>query len=158
MKIVRKPNQAASEVNPSRLQPWRVLVVDDEPDIQRLTALNLRGFEFAGRPLELIEAASAAEAREKLGKYGDIALALIDVVMESDDAGLKLVEHIRNDLGNRMIRLVIRTGQPGVAPERVVKILPPVSEFSDQVLWQRVNPISYHLLVSVVVPGQFFPV
>lgn len=120
MKIVRK---LASVENPGvvpRAQPWKVLVVDDEPDVRRLTALNLRGFQFAGRPLELIEAASAAEAQEKLQAHRDIAMALVDVVMETDDAGLKLVEYIRTGLNNRMIRLVIRTGQPGIAPERFV--------------------------------------
>jgi len=60
MKIVRKLTAAAAAE--SRAMPWKVLVVDDEPDVRRLTALNLRGFEFAGRPLELIEAGSAAEA------------------------------------------------------------------------------------------------
>ena len=50
----------------------------------------------------------------------DIAVALVDVVMESYDAGLKLVEHIRHRVGNSLIRIVIRTGQPGVAPERYV--------------------------------------
>ncbi len=96
------------------------MVVDDEPDVRRLTTLNLRGFEFAGRSLELIEAVSAAEAKLKLKEYNDIALALIDVVMETDDAGLQLVEYIRKEINNRLIRLVIRTGQPGIAPERYV--------------------------------------
>jgi len=119
MKIVRKP--AVETAKPeTRATPWKVLVVDDEPDVRRLTALNLRGFEFAGRPLQLIEAGSAAEAREFFHVHTDIALALIDVVMETDDAGLRLVEYIRGELNNRMIRLVVRTGQPGVAPERYV--------------------------------------
>lgn len=117
MKIVRKLTASAPE---TRALPWKVLVVDDEPDVRRLTALNLRAFEFAGRPVELIEAGSAAEARECFRAHKDIALALIDVVMETDDAGLRLVEYIRTELDNRMIRLVIRTGQPGVAPERFV--------------------------------------
>jgi len=120
MKIVRKLAESGSAGPAPRTIPWKVLVVDDEPDVRRLTALNLRGFQFAGRPLELIEAASAAEARVKLQVHSDIAMARIDVVMESDDAGLKLVEHIRTDLDNRMMRLVIRTGQPGIAPERFV--------------------------------------
>jgi response regulator RpfG family c-di-GMP phosphodiesterase len=120
MKIVRKLVPGSASVAPSRVAPWKVLVVDDEPDVRRLTSLNLRGFEFSGRPIELIEAGSAAEAKQKLGEHRDIALALIDVVMESDDAGLKLVEYIRKEINNRMIRLVIRTGQPGVAPERFV--------------------------------------
>lgn len=129
MKIVRKSGISGGSGTESappaaqstpRPHPWKVLVVDDEADLRRLTALNLRGFQFSGRSLELIEAGSAAEAREKLAEHHDIALALIDVVMETDDAGLLLVDHIRNVLGNRMVRLVIRTGQPGVAPERFV--------------------------------------
>jgi response regulator RpfG family c-di-GMP phosphodiesterase len=124
LKILRQ-TAASNENNAkagtsSRAIPWKVLVVDDEPDVRRLTSLNLRGFEFGGRPLTLIEAASGDEARTLLQQHDDIALALIDVVMESDDAGLKLVEYIRKDLKNLMIRLVIRTGQPGVAPERFV--------------------------------------
>ena len=122
MKIVRKLSETRSAESTAkpRAKAWKVMVVDDEPDVRRLTALNLRGFEFGGRPLELIEASSAAEARDRLREYPDIALALIDVVMETDDAGLKLVEYIRKELGNLMIRLIIRTGQPGVAPERFV--------------------------------------
>jgi response regulator RpfG family c-di-GMP phosphodiesterase len=120
MKIGRETNQPQAKERPSRSPPWKVLVVDDEPDIRRLTKLNLRGFQFAGRGLELIEAGSAAEAMDKLHEHDDIAAALIDVVMETDDAGLKLVEHIRNQLNNRQIRLIIRTGQPGVAPEHFV--------------------------------------
>jgi HD-GYP domain-containing protein (c-di-GMP phosphodiesterase class II)/CheY-like chemotaxis protein len=119
MKLIRKPATASPPQVP-RAAPWKLLVVDDEPDVRQLTVLNLRGFQFAGRHLQLIEAASAAEARQRLAEHPDIAAALIDVVMETDDAGLKLVEYIRNALGNAMMRLVIRTGQPGVAPERYV--------------------------------------
>ena len=101
-------------------QGGMVLAEDDEPDVRQLTSINLRDFDFSGRGLHLIEAGSAAEARQQLAEHPDIALALIDVVMETDDAGLQLVEHIRHQLGNRMMRLVIRTGQPGLAPERYV--------------------------------------
>ena len=120
MKIVRKLNAAEPGQDGPRVQPWKVLVVDDEPDVRLLTSLNLRGFTFAGRPLELIEACTSEEAKQRLAEHPDCALALIDVVMETDDAGLRLVEYIRKDLKNLMIRLVIRTGQPGVAPERYV--------------------------------------
>ncbi|MBY0464557.1 MAG: phosphodiesterase, partial [Burkholderiales bacterium] len=111
MKIVRKLNAAEPGHEGPRVQPWKVLVVDDEPDVRLITALNLRGFSFAGRPLELIEASSSQEAKQRLAEHPDCALALIDVVMETDDAGLRLVEYIRKDLKNLMIRLVIRTGQ-----------------------------------------------
>jgi response regulator RpfG family c-di-GMP phosphodiesterase len=99
---------------------WKLLVVDDEPDVRAITRINLRGFRFYDRDLEIIEADSAHQAKEILSREKDIAAALIDVVMETDDAGLKLVQHIREEIGNDMIRLVIRTGQPGLAPERFV--------------------------------------
>lgn len=120
MKIIRKPVSPPSESQRTRQSPWKLLVVDDEPDVRRLTVLNMRGFEFAGRGLEILEAGSAEEAKSVLVANPDIALALIDVVMETDDAGLNLVEYIRNELGNRVVRLMIRTGQPGAAPERYV--------------------------------------
>ena len=124
MRIIHnKPATQAAELPEPELplrHAWKVLVVDDEPDIRAVTLLALRDFSFAGRRLEIFEAGSAAEARVRLNEHPDIALALIDVVMETDDAGLKLVEYIRTDKNNAMIRLVIRTGQPGAAPERFV--------------------------------------
>lgn len=100
--------------------PWKLLVVDDEPDVCALTRLCLNDFRFAERGLEILQAASAYEARKILADHKDIAVALIDVVMETDDAGLRLVEYIRQTLDNNLIRLIIRTGQPGIAPERFV--------------------------------------
>ncbi len=123
MKLIRsKPTTdgpITSEIAGPRYS-WKILVVDDEVDIRTLTRLNLKGFCFDGRELQILEAASAHEARQVLAEHDDIAVALIDVVMETDDAGLRLVEYIRQELNNKMIRLVIRTGQPGVAPERFV--------------------------------------
>ena len=126
MKIVKKVvDQSTASTSttisaPERPLPWKVLVVDDEPDVRRLTAINLRDFEYVGRNLQLIEAGSSADAKALLEQHPDIAVALIDVVMETDDAGLRLVQHIRQELGNPLMRLVIRTGQPGLAPERFV--------------------------------------
>ncbi|MGQ9366651.1 ATP-binding protein [Azospirillum sp. ST 5-10] len=100
--------------------PWPVLVVDDEPDVHAMTALLLGDVVFLGRPLELIAAASAGEARAVLAARRDIAVVLLDVVMEDDRAGLALVRWIREDLGNREVRIVLRTGQPGEAPPRRV--------------------------------------
>ncbi len=100
--------------------PWKILVVDDDSDVRKLAHLSLKGFEFEGKSLQFFDAKTAQEAREILEQETDIAVALIDVVMETEDAGLKLVEHIRYNLHNYFIRLIIRTGQPGVAPERTV--------------------------------------
>ncbi|CAM2148334.1 two-component system, cell cycle response regulator [Pararobbsia alpina] len=100
--------------------PWRVLVVDDDPDVFRVTQLNLKRLRFRGRTVELLVASSGKDARELLRNEHDIALALIDVVMENEVAGLDLVRSVRTDLGLRETRIILRTGQPGQAPEQDV--------------------------------------
>lgn len=111
---------AEEESQGSGLPPWIVLVVDDEPDVHAVTRLALEKALFAGRGVRLVNASSAAEGRALLAKHPDAALMLLDVVMESDVAGLDLVRHVRETLGNRDVRIVLRTGQPGVAPARTV--------------------------------------
>ncbi|MCV6638781.1 ATP-binding protein [Candidatus Albibeggiatoa sp. nov. NOAA] len=104
----------------SQLPPWKVLIVDDEHDVHTMTKLSLKEFEFAGRTLQIFQATSGAEAHDILKHEPDIAVALIDIVMETDDAGLKLINYIRNELKYTLIRLIVRTGQPGMAPEKTV--------------------------------------
>ncbi len=99
---------------------WKVLIVDDESEIHDVTRLVLAGFRFEGRPLEFLSAFSAAQARRVLDEHPDVAVMLLDVVMESDQAGLDLVREIRQVRGNRDVRIVLRTGQPGQAPEHEV--------------------------------------
>ncbi len=102
------------------LPPWKLLIVDDEEEIHAVTRLVLADFEYHGRPLKLLSAYSAQEAKNMLVADPDIAVALIDVVMEQENAGLELVNYIRSELNNAFIRIVLRTGQPGYAPEREV--------------------------------------
>jgi len=99
-------------------EKYRVLVVDDEQDIHAVTKLSLKGLKHAGRGVELLSAASGKEALELLRANPDVAVMLLDVVMESDSAGLEACKAIRNELGNRFVRILLRTGQPGAAPER----------------------------------------
>jgi len=96
---------------------WRVLVVDDDPGVHSTTEFSLRGVQILGRPLELLHAHSAKEARELLTREDDVAVVLLDVVMEREDAGLSLVKVIRDELGLSEPRIILRTGQPGYAPE-----------------------------------------
>lgn len=106
------------EATPSpSLLPWRILIVDDEPDVHAATQLALKGLFIEERPLSFVSAHSATEALALLQSDSDFAVALVDVVMESDDAGLNLVRTIRDTLHNHSIRLILRTGQPGYAPE-----------------------------------------
>ena len=102
------------------LPPWNVLVVDDDDQVHAVTRLVLRSFRFRERGLRLISVTSAREAYQVLQTEPNLALALIDVVMETKTAGLDLVHQIRQDLKNRSIRLILRTGQPGHAPEQDV--------------------------------------
>jgi len=97
--------------------PWRVLVVDDDPDVHQATRFALDGQVLLGRPLELLSAYSAAEARALAQRCKDLALILLDVVMETEAAGLALVAELRAKPEFAATRIVLRTGQPGYAPE-----------------------------------------
>ncbi|RCW75482.1 GGDEF/EAL domain-containing response regulator [Pseudorhodoferax soli] len=102
---------------PQGATPWRILVVDDDADVHESTAFGLRGMEIEGRPLQLLHAYSGAESVALLAREQDIAVILLDVVMESEQAGLATVDRIRGELGLAHVRIVLRTGQPGHAPE-----------------------------------------
>lgn len=110
----------SQDVSPVYESNWKILVVDDEPEVFQVTALALKDFSFSDRGLELIPAYSGAEAMVLLETHSDIALILLDVVMESEHAGLKLVRWIREEKKNTFVRVILRTGQPGQAPEKEV--------------------------------------
>lgn len=99
---------------------WKLLIVDDEREVHGVTQLALDGFEFHGRPLTFLHAYSGEEACQVARDTPDLAVILLDVVMEADDAGLRVVRYIRETLGNRFVRIILRTGQPGQAPEHRV--------------------------------------
>ncbi|ODB88112.1 hypothetical protein A3193_04325 [Candidatus Thiodiazotropha endoloripes] len=111
---------------------WRILIVDDEPDVHAVTELALEDLVFAGRGIEFGHAYTAREAREYLEQYPDTALILLDVVMESDQAGLELVEIIRNEFRNDLVRIILRTGQPGQAPEREVILRYDINDYREK--------------------------
>ena len=96
---------------------WRIMIIDDDADVHSATTFALGNLEMQNRPLEFLHAYSAAEARDLLKEEQDIAVILLDVVMEQEDAGLLLVRHIREVLGMAEARIILRTGQPGYAPE-----------------------------------------
>ncbi len=100
--------------------PWKVLVVDDDDFVHRLTELILREYRFQDRRLQFLHASSAAAARGILAQHADIAVIFLDVVMETERAGLELVRWVREELGNRLVRIILRTGHPGQAPEQSV--------------------------------------
>ncbi len=99
---------------------YSILIVDDEPDVHKITKLNLNNFSFNNKSLEFSHAYSAQEAEKILKGNKEIALIFLDVVMETNDAGLQLVQFIRQELNNKLTQIVLHTGQPGQAPEKEV--------------------------------------
>lgn len=99
---------------------WKLLIADDDEEVHALTRLVLSGFSFEGRGVTFLSAYSGRETAEIVREHPDTALILLDVVMERDDAGLQAVRHIREDLDNHFVRIILRTGQPGQAPEQEV--------------------------------------
>ncbi|WP_247894526.1 response regulator [Azospirillum sp. B510] len=112
--------EAESAAEGRRNPPWLVLIVDDDHEVHAITRVVLGEMIFEERPVRFLSAYTARQARILLAEHPGIAAILLDVVMETDDAGLKLVRHIREEMGNRHIRIILRTGQPGQAPEREV--------------------------------------
>lgn len=97
--------------------PWNILIVDDEQDVHDATIFALRNSVMLNKPLKFYHAFTAAEATEKLSSIKDVAVILLDVVMETEQAGLDLIKVIRKELVLTGVRIILRTGQPGYAPE-----------------------------------------
>lgn len=114
---------------------WRILIVDDEDDIHQATeftfAIN-KEYTYQGKKLEFLHAYTAQQAKELLHQYLDVAIILLDVVMETHDAGLKLVEYIRDTLQNHLVRIILRTGQPGYAPEQEVIVKYEINDYQNK--------------------------
>jgi signal transduction histidine kinase/CheY-like chemotaxis protein len=116
VQIIDEPSEEPREQGPR----WKVAVIDDEPAVHDGTRFALHDYRLNGQGLEILSAYSAAEGRELMRTNPDVAVVLLDVIMESDTAGLGLVEFIRKELKNETVRIILRTGQPGQAPERRV--------------------------------------
>ncbi|MCF2949746.1 DUF3369 domain-containing protein [Paraglaciecola aquimarina] len=111
---------------------WKVLIVDDEPEVHAVTKLALGDFVFQDRNLDFISAYNGEEAKQVFREHDDIAVVLLDVVMETDDAGLKVADFIRNEAHNHFTRIILRTGQPGQAPERDVIINYDINDYKSK--------------------------
>ena len=116
VQLIDDPREKPAEQGPR----WRIAVIDDEPAVHDGTRFALSDYRLHGQGLEILSAYSAAEGRELMRRHSDVAVVLLDVIMETDTAGLSLVEFIRKELKNETVRIILRTGQPGQAPERRV--------------------------------------
>ena len=100
--------------------PWKIIIADDEEEVHSITRLVLGDYEFKERSLNFLSAYSGEEALELIKENPDTAIILLDVVMETDDAGLEVSRRIREEHNNIFVRIILRTGQPGKAPEQKV--------------------------------------
>lgn len=100
--------------------PWKVAIVDDDESVHAVTELVFSDYRFKGRPLKIFHEYSKDNTLRLLNEHPDVAVMFVDVVMETENAGLDLVTHLRKTMNNKMIRLILRTGQPGQAPEKEI--------------------------------------
>lgn len=126
------------------------MIVDDDREIHDVTRLALDDIRFGGRGLHFLSAYSGSEARRLAAEHDDIALILLDVVMETEHAGLDVVRYVREDLGNRFSRIILRTGQPGQAPEKDVIVEYDINDYKSktELTQQRMFTMVYTSLSS----------
>lgn len=125
--------------------PWRVLIVDDDVDVHVVTKFSLSNACFMGRRLSFLHAYSGEEAIAVLRGTPDIALVLLDVIMETSDAGLRVARQIREELGNKLVRIVLRTGQPGQALEHSIILDYDINDF-----WCKTDLTTRKLFTTVI--------
>ncbi|MFZ5572087.1 MAG: PAS domain-containing protein [Thermodesulfobacteriota bacterium] len=115
------PEDLAEKTDEIRKRPpWKIIIADDQEEIHSVTKLVLDDFTFQERSLQFLSAYSGEETKQLILKHPDVAFILLDVVMETDDAGLQVIHFIREELKNSIVQIVLNTGQPGQAPEHEV--------------------------------------
>lgn len=135
--LARDPIQASA-------LPWTLLIVDDEPQVHEATVLALRRIRIGDRALEFLHAYSASEAETLIRQTPGIDLVLLDVIMETPDAGLRLVDALRGPMGLAELKILIRSGQPGSEQEKDLAGRFPVNAYL-----QKTQQTASHL-VSVI--------
>ena len=125
--------------------PWRVLIVDDDVDVHVVTKFSLSNACFLGRRLSFLHAYSGEEALTTLRNNPDVALVLLDVIMETSDAGLRVATQIRSELKNELVRIVLRTGQPGQALEHSIILDYDINDF-----WCKTDLTTRKLFTTVI--------
>lgn len=124
---------------------WKIIVADDDSEVHAVTALALSNFLFKDVPLEILSSYSAEETEQMILDNPDTAVILLDVVMENHDSGLQLVKFIRETAENKLVRIILRTGQPGYAPELEV-----ISEYDINDYKEKTELTSSKLVTTLI--------
>lgn len=125
-------------------EPWVVICADDDVSAHRSTDFALQGEIIEGRPVRLVSGYSAAEAIALVESNPDASVLLLDVVMETATAGLDAIAVIREKLGRRTLRIIVRSGAPGNLNE-----LETVKKF-DITDWRPKNELNQTRLLSAI--------
>ena len=132
--VFAEEEEPVEEDSSNRVLPkemWKILLVDDEVEIHNVTKLALSQITFEGKEFVFLSAYSGAEGKKLMKENPDVAVILLDVVMETDDAGLEVAKYVREDLKNTITRIVLRTGQPGLAPEEKVIVEYDINDYKE---------------------------
>lgn len=113
-------------------EPWKIIIADDEAEVHQITEMVLSDYSFDGREIQFYNAYSGDESKKLIQENPDAAIILLDVVMEEDDSGLKVAQFIRRELKNNFVRIILRTGQPGKAPEKKVIMEYDINEYKEK--------------------------
>jgi PAS domain S-box-containing protein len=143
--FIREDDPSDVPENVQEGAPWRILIVDDDVDVHVVTKFALSNTKFQGRRLSFLHAYSAREALAILRDTPDIALILLDVIMETHDAGLHLARQVRDQLHNKLVRIVLRTGQPGQALEHSIIVDYDINDF-----WCKADLTTRKLFTTVI--------
>lgn len=111
---------------------WKILIVDDDQEVHNVTRMALRRFTFDDKAVTFLSAYSAAQGQKLLSENMDIAVILLDVVMEEENSGLQMAYYVRTVLHNHLVRIILRTGQPGQAPEHKVVVEYDINDYKEK--------------------------
>ena len=111
---------------------WQVLIVDDDDGVHKLSKLVLNTYQYKGKSLSIFHAYNFDQALEQIQTIEDLSLILLDVVMETDDAGLRVAKHVREEFSNTLVRIILRTGQPGDMPEHEVMLNYDINDYKSK--------------------------
>ncbi|OHD21367.1 MAG: hypothetical protein A2Y34_13250 [Spirochaetes bacterium GWC1_27_15] len=125
-------NENPQEIENIKLKDCKLLIVDDDEEVHQVTKMILKNFSLEGRKIVFIHAYSGEETKKILLENPDTAIILLDVVMETDDAGLNVIKYIRNELKNNFVRIIVRTGQPGKAPEEKIILDYDINDYKEK--------------------------
>jgi len=121
------PPSACADRPPS--PPWRVLVADADPEVHATARRMLEGLALMGRPLALLHAHDAEQARALLLGEGELAVALLDAGWAGSGAAPDLPDFIRRAAGLDNLRIVLRTAHAGHVPDQALLLRHDIADY-----------------------------